>query len=205
MLRKRARRQKEKLTAVTLIPIIALAILGVAYSHWQQTLFITGTVTTGRWHQSIGSEKVVKPVGYDENRSITEEILPSNQTLQLTCANISDGWHIWAGLVIHNDGTVPTSVEQPLIMFIGVNGFEQNFTIKAYFYGPYERGGHTEVWKHVTMDDLPFSGWKSPGEIILNPGQTAVVWIEFKFSYTDSDLVINPVQIDITIQYDLAI
>ncbi len=201
----RRKRQTPKLTALMLIPIVALAIIGLAYSHWQQTLTITGTVTTGRWHQSIGSDKVVKPVGYDENRSITDIILPNNQTLQLTCANISDCWHIWAGLVIHNDGTVPTSVDEPIIQIIGADGYQQNFTINTYFYGPYERGGHTDVWKNVTMSALPFDGSKDAGVIILNAGQTAVIWIEFKFNYTNPELVIDHVEIQITIQYDLAI
>ena len=201
----RRKRQTPKLTALMLIPIVALAIIGLAYSHWQETITITGTVTTGRWHQSIGSDKVVKPVGYDENRSITDIILPNNQTLQLTCANISDCWHIWAGLVIHNDGTVPTSVDEPIIQIIGADGYQQNFTINTYFYGPYERGGHTDVWKNVTMSALPFDGSKEAGVIILNAGQTAVIWIEFKFNYTDPELVIDHVEIRITIQYDLAI
>jgi hypothetical protein len=194
-----------KLKILPLIPIIALAIIGIAYSHWQQALWIAGTVTTGRWHQSIGSERVIKPVGYDENRSIREEILPSNQTLQLTCANISDGWHIWAGLVILNDGTVPTTVKQPTIIFIGADGYEQNFTVYTYFYGPYNDGEFTGVWAgHLNMTDLPFKPYYGPG-IPLNPGQTAIIWVEFKFNYTNPDLIINPVQIRITIQYDLAI
>ena len=200
----RRKQQIPKLAALILIPIIALAILGITYSHWQEKLYITGTVTTGRWHQSIGSDKVVKPVGYDETRSITDQIIDEAQTLQLTCANISDGWHIWTGLVIHNDGTVPTSTEQPIIRFTGAEGYEQNFNINTYFYGPYERGGHIEVWGNVQMEDLPFTQWKEAG-IILDPGQTAVIWIEFKFNHTDSDLIINTVEIDITIQYHLAI
>jgi len=204
-MRIRLRNYTGKLTALILIPIIALAILGITYSHWQQTLWITGTVTTGRWHQSIGSDKVVKPVGYDENRSITDEILPGNQTLQLTCTNISNGWHIWAGLVIHNDGTIPTKVEQPTITFFGANGYEQNFTINTYFYGPYEDGKFTEVWAgRLNVTDLPFEPYYGPG-IPLEPGQTAVIWIEFKFDYANPELVINLVEIRITIQYDLAI
>ena len=54
------------------------------------------------------------------------------------------------------------------------------------------------------MEDLPFTPWKEAG-IILNPGQTAVIWIEFKFNHTDPDLVINTVEIHITIQYHLVI
>ena len=196
--------QIPKLTALMLIPMIALAIIGVTYSHWQETLQIIGTVTMGKWHQNIGSSKVVKPVGYDENRSITEEILADEQTLQLTCANVSNGWHIWAGLLIHNDGTVPTSVDEPIIQIIGADNYQQNFIINTYFYGPFERGGHTEVWGRVKMDDLPFTPWKDAG-IILNPSQKAVIWIEFEFDSADQELVIDMVEIQIEIQYSLAV
>ena len=203
MNRRRFKQQTPKLTSLILIPIIALAILGITYSHWQETLRITGTVTIGEWHQSIGSDKVVKPVRYDENRSITDQIIDDAQTLQLTCANISDGWHIWAGLVIHNDGTVPTSTEEPTIQFTGTNSYEQNFNITTYFYGPYDDGDFTEVWAgHINMTNLPFTPWKESG-ITLNPGQTTVIWIEFKFNCTDPQLVVDPVEIRITIQYEL--
>ncbi|MBS7610325.1 hypothetical protein KEJ19_07195 [Candidatus Bathyarchaeota archaeon] len=98
-----------------------------------------------RWNQGIGSDKVVKPLGYDENRSIADEIINGNQMLQLTCLNISDGWHIWAGLVIQNDGTVPTSVEKPIIQMLGAYDHQQSFSINTYFYGPFEHGGYAEV------------------------------------------------------------
>ena len=130
--------------------------------------------------------------------NVSIEVLPTD------CGNVSDGWHIWIGLVIHNDGTVPTSTEQPITSLTGAEGYEQNFNINTYFYGPYERGRHTEVWGYVSMKDLPFTPWKEAG-IILNPGQTAVIWIEFKFNHTDPELVISTVEIHITIQHDLAI
>lgn len=186
-----------KITALMLVPVIALATLGVTYSHWRETLQITGTINTGKWHQSIGSSKVVKPVGYDENHPIEDEILPDGRTLQLRCKNVSGGWHIWVGLIIQNDGTVPTSVEEPNIQ---INHNQEGFTIKTYFYGPYERGEHIEVWGGVKIDDLPFEPWEDA--VNLNPGQKAVIWIEFECISKEE---LNIVEIQITIDYDLAV
>ena len=198
---RRHERRVPKLTALMLIPIMALAMLGITYGYWREKLQITGTVTIGKWHQIIGSSKIVKPAGYDENRSIVGEILPNRQIFQLICANVSDGWHIWVGLLIQNNGTIPTSVKEPSIH---INYNQNNFTIKTYFYGPYERGEHKEVWGKVKMYNLPFEGWKW-ADITLNSYQKAVIWIEFEFNCTDQKLVVDMIEIQITIQYDLAV
>jgi hypothetical protein len=66
-------RYPDKLIALTFIPVIALAILGITYSHWQETLTVNGTVTTGYVKLVIGSEKVLVPQGegYDEYHPTT--------------------------------------------------------------------------------------------------------------------------------------
>jgi hypothetical protein len=201
-MRRNHRQHTPKLTALILIPLIALAILGISYSHWQEILTITGTVTTGKWGLTIGSDKVVKPVGYDENRSITDEILPGNQTLHLICHNISHCWHIWVGLVIHNEGILPTTVKEHTIQITGATGYEQNFTITTYYYGPYNDGEFVVVWGGVKMDDLPFPGNQTL-PIPLNPGQTAITWTDLKFNSTDPTLLLDPVHIYITIRDDI--
>ena len=84
MSRRHGRQYSGKLTALILIPLIAMAILGISYSHWQQTLTITGTVTTGKWGTEIGSNKILYPHGYDEQMKITNQTLPDHQTLKIT-------------------------------------------------------------------------------------------------------------------------
>jgi len=172
--------------------IIALTITGLAYSHWQERITIIGTITTGRWGLSIGSSKVVTPIGYDENRSIEDSIVNGNRTLRLICANISSGWHIWAGILIQNDGTIPTSVKEPMIEVVGAD-----FTINIYYYGPYDGGNFKEVWGGVKMEDLPFGNSKEAGKITLEPNQKAVIWIEFSY---EKSALIDETTIHITIQ-----
>ena len=188
---------RKHFTLLVIIPLIALTMVGVAYAHWQDIIRINAIVKTGEWCQSIGSSKVVTPVGYDENRSIESSIINDDKTLRLICANISKGWHIWAGILIHNEGTVPTTVKSPHIEFINANRW--SFTIKKYFYGPYNRGEHTSVWSHAKMDNLPFKPYKNEG-ITLNPCQKAVIWIEFQYN---EDSLIEEATIYITIRYDV--
>lgn len=199
MRKKRGGAYNPKIIMLMLLPLIALTATGVTYALWQENLYIIGRIETAVWGQSIGSTKIVTPVGYDENRSIENSVINGGKTLRLICANISRGWNIWAGILIQNDGTVPTSVDQPIIE---VSGAEiQDFTINIYYYGPYNRGEHTRsVWGGVKIKDLPFRDWKGPGGIILNPGQKAVIWINFKYMSED---LIDWAEIKITIQYSI--
>ncbi|MEM4652931.1 MAG: hypothetical protein QW535_02365 [Candidatus Nezhaarchaeales archaeon] len=190
-----------KVTILVMLMIAALAAIGLASALWMEDLYIVGRVETAVWRQAIGSFKVVKPIGYDENRTIGGSIESGGQTLTLHCANISSGWHIWVGLVIQNLGSVPTSVDSPLI---GINGVEvEHFDVidvKTYFYGPYDRGDFTAVWGGVKIDDLPFEGSKNPGEVVLMPNQKAVIWIELEY-YQES--LIDEAVIGITIRYSM--
>jgi len=56
----RARQTTLKLTALILIPIIALSFVGLAHSHWRETIRIQGTVTTGRWKACVRIQKTLE-------------------------------------------------------------------------------------------------------------------------------------------------
>lgn len=195
---RRMRTHYVKVTLLVLLLMTALATAGLASALWREDLHIIGRVETAVWRQAIGSFKVVKPVGYDESRAITSSIENGEQTLVLACANISSGWHVWAGLLIQNVGNIPTTVELPTIWINGAS--IGHFDVKVYFYGPYDRGGFTAVWGGVKINDLPFEGSKGSGDIVLMPNQKAVVWIEFKY---DQEALIDETIISITIRYGI--
>jgi len=190
---------RSKALVLALLPLLALALTGLTSGLWKEDLRIVGRVETAVWGQAIGSTKVVTPIGYDEERAIVGEVINDYQTLVLVCANVSSGWRAWAGLLIQNVGTVPTRVEAPIVSIEGasVDGFE----VEAFFYGPYDRGDHKEVWGGVKIDDLPFEGFKGPGEVVLWPDQKAVIWIKLEY---ELDFTADQAVISITIQYDLA-
>ncbi len=71
--------------------------------------------------------------------------------------------------------------------------------MNSYFYGPYEQGGHTEVWGYVTINDLPFIPYEDAGTITLDSGKTAVIWIEFTFNCGVAGLVFNNTKFSIAI------
>lgn len=188
-MRRHRRQYAEKLTALMLIPIIALAILGVTYSHWQETLTITGTIKTGYVNLVIGSEKVLVPPGegYDENHQITYYKTPDNHTLVVICKNVTSGWRIAIGLLMHNEGTLSLTVKNVSIAFQNAEGIMQYFNVTTYYYGPYPTGTNFNklgVWDGIKIDDIPVEG-NVTTPIPLDPCQHAISWTLIQFNATD--------------------
>lgn len=195
---KRTRGYQVKVTMLILLLMTTLTTIGLVNALWRENLHVVGIVETAVWRQAIGSFKIVKPIGYDESRAVMGSIENDRQSLVLVCTNVSSGWHVWVGLVIHNEGNIPTVVESSDVW---INGADvESFDIKMYFYGPYDRGDFTTVWRGVKIDDLPFEGSNSLGDVVLMPSQKAVVWIEFK---CHQETLINEVVISVTIRYSI--
>jgi hypothetical protein len=191
-----SRRHPGKLIALTLIPVIALAILGITYSHWQETLTITGTITTGYVKLVIGSEKVLVPQGegYDEYHPITYYKTPDNHTLIIICKNVTNGWRIAIGLLMHNEGTLPLKVEDVSLTLENAEGVMQYFNITTYYYGPYPTGTNFNklgAWDGIKIGDIPVSGYVPP-PIPLDPCQHAISWTTINYNGT------QPLNITIT-------
>lgn len=215
MTRRHYRQHTPKLTALILIPLIAMAILGISYSHWQQTLFITGTVTTGKWGTEIGSCKVLYPHGYDEQMDIADQKTSNNQTLQIIIEGTTGSWYMWVGLVIPNDGMLPAQVKTPIYEYIlNSMNIESCFTNTTYFYGPFNRGDFNAVWDGTQIQDLPLPESTDPPfttpppqipPVTLETSQKAVIWTKIVFKTTDLTIIGQTIQIYITNVDDILI
>lgn len=176
--------------------LIIMAVSGFAYAHWSQSLYISGTVTTGTWGNTvIGSYKVLSP--YNDTL-ITRQLSTDKRTLQISSDNVFSSWFAWVGLVIHNEGGEPVNVWGPTYEF-DPDSVEDNFEIEEYFYGPYSEGDFTDVYAHVKLLPLepkdiappPLENVLPP---IIDPCQHAIVWI--KLHSTDN---LGAVQISVTV------
>jgi hypothetical protein len=181
--------QISKLTALMLIQIVALAMLGIAYSHWQETLTITGTIKTGYVNLVIGSEKVLVPrgEGYDENHPITYYKTPDNHILIVTCENVTSGWRIAIGLLMHNEGTLPLIVKDVSLTFENAEGIMEYFTITTYYYGSYPTGTNFNqlgAWDGIKIEDAPVNGYVTP-PMPLDPCEHAISWTLIQFDTVD--------------------
>ena len=102
----RRKQQIPKLAALMLIPILALTILGTAYSHWQQTLTITGTITTGNCDIDF-SKAWVKCTNAHEN---TVQLTWNEDEVALTATEVFRLWKLLMGMHIENTGTLPIKI-----------------------------------------------------------------------------------------------
>ncbi|MCS7132030.1 MAG: signal peptidase I, partial [Hadesarchaea archaeon] len=176
--------------------LIATAASGFAYSHWSETLFIEGTVTTGKWYTHIGSYKIRVPRGIE----VEDRLSPDNRTLGLTCDDVFESWYCWIGLVIPNDGSMPIGVLRPAVEFSPGEAAD-DIQVEMYFYGPFSRGDFTDVYAHVKLPPLgpndiaPPPPGDVPPPIALDPGQKAVIWIKVQ-----SKASIGPLQIYVTVR-----
>ena len=199
---------KGKILAILNLILILTIINGLAHSHWQQTLTITGTVTTGKWGTEIGSSKVLYPHGYDEHMTITDQTLPDHQTLKITIENTTSSWYTWVGLVIPNDGILPAQVKTPIYEYLSNSiNIESHFTNTTYFYGPFDGGDFNAVWDGTQIEDLPPQESTDPPfttpppqtpPITLETSQKAIIWTKIIFETTDPTIIGQTIQIYIT-------
>lgn len=104
---------------MVMLLIVALASLGVAYGNWNKTLFIDGTVETGRvdaemsiydwWDVEAENKDVgtcVPELGYTNQ---------ANDTLFIRIENAYPSYECFVVFDVHNTGTIPIKVHKPLL------------------------------------------------------------------------------------------
>jgi len=165
MKRKPKRRINEKISALFLVCLIALAITGYTYSHWTDIATILTTANMGHLEITIDDQKLIPDIGYSKT--------PDNKTVTIS-AEITQGWQIWVGIIIKNKGTVPVTITYELtttnnIQCIGC------FRNETHFYGPYTTIP-PEVWDNLNETNLPPPSGEQPTPIDLPPGDKLVVW-----------------------------
>lgn len=175
--------------AYTVLIVLAtvLSIVGYTYAHWTDTIRINGSIKMAHTLVDIKSEKVLMSRDVQKYSSVTYEVSADRHTISIYSENLKPCWHIWIGLVIQNQGTLPGKVKPPEIVFEGLPILEDHFATTEYFYGPYpeETGfGSLEIWgkvvigEHLKSDgNIAFTTPPTPTPFTLNPTEKAVVWI----------------------------
>jgi hypothetical protein len=96
---------KKLLTGVTILMVVALATIGVAYAAWSDTLFVNGNATTGTFDVHFDyyyTEAAV--VGCDAALSADKK------TVTVTIANAYPGFTCAGGYSLVNGGTIPARI-----------------------------------------------------------------------------------------------
>lgn len=168
-----------KLTALILVPIIALAILGMSYSHWQETLTITGTVTTGKWKACIRIQKTLE--GAFTNPETGEDLTTPTDLIAIASTTFPTKFK----LTIYIENCESTTLTNVVVTDMLPNEFGPiNWTASkgtvSWHHIPPQGGGHwdgTHFARNYLIWDI--------GN--LNPEESAslVIWIKTLMNPTD--------------------
>ena len=183
----------QKTATLFLVCLISLAITGYTYSHWTDIATVLTTVKMGHLEITINDEKFICNYTFYPGKT------GDNKTLTIS-AEITQGWQIWVGIIIKNNGTVPATITHELtatndIQYVG------RFRNETHFYGPYTTIP-PEVWCELNEGNPPPpSSPPPPGEqtppIDLPVGQKLVVWQKIRLE----DQPPNDFAIDIHSKY----
>ncbi|MEM2619309.1 MAG: hypothetical protein QW356_07530 [Candidatus Hadarchaeales archaeon] len=96
--------------------IVALAMTGVAFAHWTDTLYINGTVNTGTFDAelSVGEGRDSEPDCKDVS-SISGELSEDKNTITVTIRNAYPCIDYYLPIDVHCTGTVPLIIERIII------------------------------------------------------------------------------------------
>lgn len=117
--------------------ILALLVLGVAYAHWSETLYITTVVNTGDFcvefwedyciNYDEPGENDLKYYGYpdrwpfDVGETVCEV---TKDTVTITLNNVYPCYQTWVRFVIKNCGTIPAKLKDVTVKFEDPHGLK---------------------------------------------------------------------------------
>ena len=168
---------KDKTVAAFNIILVLTVIVGISYSHWQDSVQIVGIAKMGCRKFIIDSEKLLVPtgVGFNETHPIYYHVTSDNKSLIAECQNVDYNWTIAVGLLIKNSGTLPLKLIEIQITF-NITDTSQ-FNVTTYYYGPFAPGTNFNFpyWDGIAFEEVPPEGDVAP-PIILDPDYHAITW-----------------------------
>jgi len=165
------KKSKTAVSAIAIITLIALAIVGFAYAHWSETLWLQGTVNTAEIKVKCMSASSDDPpgtidVGKDKDVGTALVSIIDDTHINVTIVNGYPCYETYVHFTVKNVGTIP-------IHFRGFGPqppFAYNLT-----------SGH---WEATLFDgDITVHGWNGIDEQ-LHPGWTRdyTIWIHIEQS-----------------------
>jgi len=111
-----------KITVLFIASIIALAGIGTAYAHWEQTIYIDGTVETGDMEVIIvpgspsDTDNGIDP-NYDKDVADTIIVIDPNNPHRaiLTITNAYPCYEVYWHMTLRNIGTIPVKLQSIVV------------------------------------------------------------------------------------------
>jgi len=170
---------RKRLLILIIIPILLFPMASLAYAHFTDTVVEKYKIHVAYPDIEIGSYKVlskwdgclIKTCVVDNTITIQTKIFPC--------------WYAWIGLILHNQGCQPVSVQAPSYNVYDPNDVWKYFTHTEYFYGPYDKGefatADPKVWDGLKWWQLPPKADPTSPPISLEYCHKLVLWIKLKF------------------------
>jgi hypothetical protein len=162
-----------------IIPIILFPMLSLAYAHFTDSVTEKYKIHVAFKDLEITCYKVLSKW---DSCLIKKCIEGSTITIQ---TKVFPGWYAWVGLVLHNKGCVPCTVQLPTYCVSDPNDVWKYFKHTEYYYGPYNEGefltANPKVWGNLRYCDLPPKPPKTPPPISFEYCHKLVLWIKLKF------------------------
>jgi len=168
--------ETKKLMATLAIMIIALGIAGFAYAHWEKTVTIDGTVTTGKLHvkpsffAELVQDKDVAKIDYKWEEE--------TNTLTVTLSNVFPCLTVKGWFDFENDGTIPVALKEVKVTMPQGLSYDYNPVT-----GEFQIVESTPIAENViAIGKLDLSRWSGFPQI--DPEQT--VYVDFKLHFEEA-------------------
>jgi hypothetical protein len=105
---------KKLMTGLTVLMLVALASMGVAYGYWTETLNINGNVGTGE--PDVEFWGAWEDGNYPDGGVCTGSVDATGSLWTITLTNAYPGYSCDVGVWVHNSGTIPVKVQPPVLI-----------------------------------------------------------------------------------------
>jgi hypothetical protein len=164
---------KNKIFAIFVTLIMALAVAGYAYGNWLSTVNINGNITTGTLELTVWDFGV-----YNQTGSAVITPSYSGRDLTLTITNTYPGWHAYVNVRFKNTGTIPLKFYSFGLAYNSGTADLLNYYQLGFLYGTwpsltFNYGPATLAYYQTThYYATEFGGMGYPTGFTMNPGDT---------------------------------
>ena len=161
-----------KLAALPVLAIFGLLVTGVAFAHWSESLYISGSVATGvlDWQFTFvtaeddqvgendwncGDNFVPVPYLVDKDVGMTTATIEDPHTVEVTLSNVYPCYWTSVSVYAKNTGTIPLHFEKVLIDSVEITGGYPKVRLDLDNDGKYD----IEIW------------WRNNIGVQLHPGE----------------------------------
>jgi hypothetical protein len=171
---------RKRIFTILLVPLLLIPLASLAYAHFTDQVVKKYKIHVAWPEMDINSYKVLCKWNDD---LIETSLVEGTLTIQ---TRVFPGWYAWIGLVIHNSGIQPVSVQMPSYDVYDPDNVWEHFVHTNYFYGPYEDGGfaHADppVWGGLKWWQLPPEADPTEPPVVLEPCHKLIIWTKLEFN-----------------------